>query len=103
MEVRTNKIYYRQLKKAGRYQENIPITLDDNVEIPIIMIQNEEKVLVEFLRGYKKVRAFLKYGYNRIIAKCPIRHRKCIGEKCSWYYVENLTGDCVKIWDLIKR
>ena len=103
MEVRTNSIFYKKLKKMGEKQKNIPVTLDENVEIPVIMIQNDEKKLVEYLRGYRRVSDFLKYGYHRIIANCPMRFGRCIGEKCSWYYVENFTGDCIKIWQLIKR
>lgn len=100
MEVRTNSRFYKKLKNIGKLQEEITITLDENIETPVMMIKNEEGKLVEYLRGFNVVNNFLRYGYNRIIRKCPIRHRKCIGEKCAWYFVDNLTGDCAMIWQI---
>lgn len=103
MEVRTNSRFYKKLKKLGEKQTQIPVTLDEAVEVPIAMIKDAEGKLIEFLRGFESVSNFLKYGYNRLIRKCPLRHRKCIGEKCAWYFVDNLTGDCAAIWQIFRR
>ena len=102
MEIRTNRKYYRKLKNQKTPLKNIQITLDENIEIPVVMIKDQKGELREYLRGFKEVKHFLKYGYNRIIKKCPFRHRKCIGEKCQLYFVQNGTGDCVLIWQMFK-
>lgn len=103
MEVRINSKYYLRLKKQKTNLRDITITLDERVEIPVIMIKTQEGELKEYLRGFKPIKNYLKYGFNRIIKKCPLRHRKCIGEKCSLYFVDNNTGDCALIWVLFKK
>lgn len=99
MEIRATSKDYKRFKK---YKTEIPITQDDKLEISVIMIQTTEGQLVEWTRGRKNIESFLKYGYVRITKQCPYRHRKCIGEKCSLYFVKNNTGDCVHIWNQFK-
>ncbi len=103
LDIRGNTKDIIKLKKIKTTIKNIDFTIDDKLEFPIIMIQNEKSELVEYLRSYKLISNYLKYGYNRIIKKCPYRHRKCIGEKCSLYYIENGTGDCVHVWQMFKK
>ena len=101
MEIRTSSTYYKKLKNIKTKLQDIVITLDENIEIPMIMIKFKDGHLGEYLRGFKNIKNFLKYGYNRIIKKCPYRHRKCIGEKCSLYIINNSTGDCAKVWSVM--
>ncbi len=102
MEIRAKNRDYKKLKKQ-KTKVDITITYDDNVEIPVIMVKTNEGKLVEYLKGFKVIQNYLKYGYNRIIKRCPFRHRKCIGEKCSLYFIDNGTGDCVLIWSMFKK
>ncbi len=99
MEIRANFKDYPKLMKIKTSLE-IQITMDENTEIPIVMFKDDKGELKEFVRGFLTVKNFLKYGYNRIKKKCPVRHRKCICEKCSWYFMDNSTGDCAMIWGL---
>ena len=103
MEIRTNNKFYKKIVSQKTSLIDIDITLDNNVEIPIIMFKNEKGELKEYLRGFKQIRNYLKYGFNRIIKRCPIRHRKCIGERCSLYFVDNGTGDCAMIWQIFRK
>jgi len=102
MEIRADSKDYRKLKKV-KTSLDITITIDEKAEVPIIMFKDEKGELKEFLRGFDAAKNYLKYGFNRIIKKCPLRHRKCIGEKCSLYFVDNSTGDCALIWSLFAR
>lgn len=101
MEIRANSKDYHKLRKA-KTDLKIVITMDENVEVPIVMFKDDNGELKEFVRGFQIVKNYLKHGYNRIRKKCPVRHRKCICEKCSWYFVDNGTGDCAMIWSLFK-
>jgi len=101
MDIRSNRKYYHKLIAQKTNLKGISFNLDENIEVPIVMISKDGK-LVEYLKGYKVIKSFLKYGYVRIAGKCPLRHRKCIAEKCSFYYIENGTGDCVYIWRMFK-
>lgn len=102
MEVRANLKDYLKLIKIETSVE-IQVTQDVNVEIPIIMFKDKKGELKEFIRGFEKIKNFLKYGYNRIIKNCPLKDGKCIGEKCAWYFIDNLTGDCAMIWQMFRR
>jgi len=101
MDIRANDKYYKKLIKQKSRLLGVSINLDNNVDVPIIMVQQEGK-FVEYLRGYKEIKDLIKYGYRRIAKNCPLRHRRCIGEKCSFYFIENGTGDCVYIWRMFK-
>lgn len=103
MDIRGNEKNIKKLKKIKTKLKNISFNIDNNVEIPVIMLKNDKGELVEWTRGYENVSSYLKYGYIRIIKNCPYRYRKCIGEKCSLYYIENGTGDCVHIWQMFKK
>lgn len=102
MEIRTCQAYYLKLSRQKTQIEDIHVTLDEKAQIPVIMSQNEKGKLQEYMRGYQNIKNYLKCGYNRIIRKCPLRHRKCIGENCAWYFVDNNTGDCAMIWQLFR-
>ncbi len=102
MEIRTNNKFYKKIVSQKTSLIDIDITLDNNVEIPIIMFKNDMGELKEYLRGFKEVRSYLKYGFNHISKNCPYRHRKCIGKRCALYFIDNNTGDCAIIWQLFK-
>jgi len=85
-------------------KEGAHITIDSKVNQPVIMAHTSEGKLIELIKGYKPVENYLKYGYNRLIKKCP--HRmfglfNCIGEKCQLYYIKGVTGDCAHTWTAI--
>ena len=101
MEVRANSKDYKKLRK-DKTALDVTITMDEKAEVPIIMFKDAKGEIREFLRGFDAIKNYLKYGFNRIIKKCPLRHRKCIGEKCSLYFVDNNTGDCALIWSLFR-
>jgi len=103
MDIRGNLKTINKLKKIKTKVKDINFNIDDKIESCVIMLQTEEKKLVEWTRGYDNVSSFLKYGYVRITKMCPYRHRKCIGEKCSLYFIMNNTGDCVHIWNVIQN
>jgi hypothetical protein len=102
LDIRGNIKQINKLKKIKTGIKDVSFNADNNVEVPIIMIQNEKKELVEYLKGYKEIANYLAFGFNRITKQCPYRHRKCIGEKCSLYFIKNGTGDCAHIWNLYK-
>ncbi len=102
MEIRTNSKYYNKFIKINTIIKNLIITLDEKAIIPVIMVKFENGELKEYLKGFKNIKNFLKFGYNKIIKKCPIRHRKCIGVKCQLYWIENSTGDCSINWFNVK-
>ena len=102
MDIRGSEKNLKRLRKIKTSIQDINFNIDSNVEVPVVMVLTSEGKLSEFLRGYKEVATFIKYGYNRIRRSCPYRHRKCIGEKCSLYYIKNGTGDCAHIWNLFK-
>lgn len=102
MEIRADSKNCKKLRKIKTSLE-ITLTEDKKVEVPIVMFKDEKGELREFVSGFEATKNYLKYGFNRIIKKCPFRHRKCIGEKCSLYFVDNNTGDCALIWSLFRR
>ena len=83
--------------------KDVPITPDEKVEIPVIMIKSDKGQLIEYMRGLNNIKNYLKYGFNRIIRDCPFRWGRCIGERCSLYYIERDTGDCALVWQLFKK
>lgn len=102
-------IIHAQTKDVKRFKQikcphdDVQFIIEDTIDIPVIMHKTADDALVEYLRGRTEICNFLKSGWNRIIKKCPYRHRKCIGEKCSLYFIENGTGDCVLIWHMFKK
>ena len=80
----------------------VTITIDDAAPVPVVIAHQSDGGFVEFIRGFKSVRAFVRYGYHRIRRNCPYRHRRCIAERCSLYHVDNATGDCAHIWVLYR-
>ena len=80
----------------------VTITLDATAAVPIVISHQSDGGFVEFLRGFRDVKAFIRCGYHRIRRNCPYRHRRCIAERCSLYHVHNATGDCAHIWALFR-
>lgn len=80
----------------------VTITTDDAATVPVVIVHQPDGGFVEFLRGFKVVKAFMRHGYHRIRRKCPYRHRRCIAESCALYHVHNATGDCAHIWALFR-
>ena len=98
MEVRARSKDIDKFRRIRTPRNDVQFTADESVGTPVVM-----DGLTEYLRGYTTVRDFLKLGWHRIRKGCPYRHRRCTGERCSLYFVENGTGDCVMIWNLFFR
>lgn len=103
MEIRASFEDHKKLKKIKTRLKDVPITPDEKVEIPVIMIKSDKGQLIEYMRGLNNIKNYLKYGFNRIIRDCPFRWGRCIGERCSLYYIERDTGDCALVWQLFKK
>ena len=103
VEIRGRISVLKQCKKVSVLDKAIPFTIDETAEQAAVMAQDDKGTLVAGLVGDKAVVAFCKNGYNKIQRACPLRHRKCIGERCSWYIVQNGTGDCAQVWAALRR
>ena len=102
MDIRATGKEYEVLRQITiKYKRDlVKVNKDENATIPLAMIQVDGK-LVEYLQGFNTLKNLLKYGFNRIIKKCPHRFfgfGKCRGEKCQHYVIENNTGDCATTW-----
>ena len=80
----------------------VTITTDDATAVPVVIAHQADGGFVEFIRGFRAVKAFIRCGYHRIRRNCPYRRRRCIAERCSLYHVHNATGDCAHIWALYR-
>ena len=104
VEIRGSAKVIGECKKVSVLDKSIPFTIDENVSVAVIMAKNDIGTLIEALKGDKAVISFCKYGYNRIQKKCPMRlFAKCKCEKCQWYFIDQGTGDCIKVWSVIKQ
>jgi len=105
MNIRISSGDYKTLKKMWDKtilnREVVSLTVDEKATVPVIMIKDELGAVVEWTRGMANVRSFIKYGYVRIIKKCPYQLGKCRGEKCQLFQVRNGTGDCAHNWAAI--
>lgn len=106
MEIRAKgKDYERILRhynKSAIINKNmVSLTKDDSVQGPVIMTKTVDGELRFWTEGMDHVLSFLKYGYVRIIKKCPYQLGKCRGEKCQLFQVRNATGDCAHNWTAI--
>lgn len=110
MDIRCNLKYYEEFN--GLLQQNahlfhnltepVKLTLDNAVAEPLIMVKMQDGSLREWTRGYPNICSLLRNGYVQLIQKCPFgRFRKCRGEKCQLYLIQNLTGDCALKWSAI--
>ena len=81
----------------------VTITTDDTATVPVVIAHQPDGGFVEFIRGFRDVKAFIRCGYHRVRRNCPYRHRRCIAERCSLYHVDNATGDCAHIWALFPK
>ena len=98
MEIRSTKKDYNKIIKLNK--NNITVTLDETLKMSVIMVHTDDGKFVQWTSGFENISSFLKYGYVRIRRSCPYRHRRCIGEKCSLYVIQNNTGDCAHIWNI---
>lgn len=103
IEIRGRISVLKECKKVSILDKAIPFTIDETAEQAAVMVKDGEGALVAGLVGNKSVIAFCKNGYNKIQRACPLRHRKCIGERCAWYIVQNGTGDCAQVWTALGR
>jgi hypothetical protein len=101
VEIRGKQSIIDRIMKVSVIDKNIPINVDNSIPCAVVMARDESGKLVEAFRGDDAVLQFCKYGYNRITRQCPIRHRKCIGERCSFYLIQRGTGDCAVIWSAV--
>lgn len=106
MDIRVNerdrKRLSRTWEKSPLNKEVVSLVVDEAVKEPVVIVHTNDGSFKEYIRGFKTVKELMKYGYHRIRRSCPYRHRRCIGEKCALYHVENGTGDCAHIWALFK-
>jgi hypothetical protein len=102
VEIRGKSEVIRQCKKVSVLDKAVPFTVDETVGQAAVMAKDDAGALVAGLVGDKEVIAFCKNGYNKIQRSCPFRHRKCIGERCALYVIQNGTGDCAHVWSALK-
>jgi hypothetical protein len=102
VEIRGKSAVIKQCKKISILDPTIPFTIDETVEQAAVMVKDDSGTLTAGLIGDKAVIAFCKNGYNKIQRSCPFRHRKCIGERCALYVIQNGTGDCAHVWSALK-
>lgn len=107
MDIRANAKDRARLDASWRRspldKSAVTITTDDAATVPVVIAHQNDGEFFEFLRGFRDVKAFIRHGYHRVRRNCPYRHRRCIAERCSLYYVDNGTGDCAHIWALFRR
>ena len=106
MDIRATGKDYIILHKLYNAYDNVNkdvVTLSEDASavVPVIMVKTDTGALAEWTRGMANVSSFIKYGYVRIIKKCPYQFGKCRGEKCQLYVVHNGTGDCAHNWTAI--
>jgi hypothetical protein len=105
MDIRANAKDHKKIQKLwekGKINKKVvTLTVDEKAIIPVIMIKDANDALVEWTKGIRNVQSFLKYGYVRIIKKCPYQPGKCRGEKCQLFQIRNGTGDCAHNWAAI--
>lgn len=106
MDIRANAKDRARLDASWRRsplpKSAVTMTTDDAATVPVVISHQTDGGFVEFLRGFRDVKAFIRYGYHRVRRNCPYRHRRCIAERCSLYHVHNATGDCAHIWALFR-
>lgn len=91
--------YFLVSKKDNTAECGVKITLDHTIDIPAIITLSNTGEFLQFSKGKKNVISFLKNGYVRIKEKCPFKIlSKCKAEKCRFYLIKNLTGDCSFFW-----
>lgn len=88
----------------GRRIPSVTLNEDSSVKEPFIMVKDITNRLVEWSRGYDNVKSFLQYGFVRIQKQCPFKKvfKKCSGDKCQLFLIENMTGDCSINWSFYK-
>ena len=102
-EIRANLKDYPAIKRA--YDKShfdkalLTLTLDEAAQPPALILMLDGR-LQPVLFGSDRIISYLQHGYNRIQRLCPLNHwRKCKTEKCAFYVVKGITGDCVHIWN----
>jgi hypothetical protein len=106
MDIRCNQESYKKIyklweKTTAINKELVTLNIDEKVKVPVIVVKDDKGNITEWTRGFDNVKSFIKYGYVRIIKKCPYQFGKCRGEKCQLYQVINGTGDCSHSWNAI--
>lgn len=94
-----NRLYFR----SRLNKEFVSIEEDSNIDVTTIMVKNDAGELVPWTTGRKNVESFIRYGYVRLIRKCPFQPGRCRGEKCQLYQVKHGTGDCVINWQFLGK
>jgi hypothetical protein len=110
MNIRCNLKFYEEYNRLlnqnadllnGKF-DLIRLTLDNEVDEPVIMAKMKDGSLHEWTRGYENIKSFLINGYVKIIHLCPFnKFAKCKGVDCQLYLVKNFTGDCSLKWSAI--
>jgi len=102
VEIRGKSSIIRRCKRTSVLDSATHFTIDETVEQAVVMVKDDSGTLSAGLIGDKAVISFCKNGYNKIQRSCPFRHRKCIGERCALYVIQNGTGDCAQVWSALK-
>lgn len=113
MEIRANEKDILALKKiksnSSVTKPKIEFTIDESCDAPILTtLLPSMKQIITFATGMDSAKAYIKYGYDRIIKQCPLIKKKCIAEKCQFYQIlgetpETQTGDCVFNWSFFTK
>lgn len=92
--------YPKIQKEDGTLSCLLTLTKDDTIEIPLIMVKNNEDKLICWSSGKNNITSMLKKGYVELREKCHNRFFlfKCKGPKCRYYRIQNSTGDCGFYW-----
>ena len=106
-EIRANTKDFKTLHslylKSKHDRAILKITLDEAVLEPILILPSRRGPLVETLRGMRVLKGYLRHGYNRVRRRCPLnRFRMCKCEKCAFYLIQGITGDCIYIWNYMQ-
>lgn len=96
-EIRANAKTLVKIKKVSILSPDVTLTVDETVEQAVVML-NEDGKSIPGVIGNDVVINFAKYGYVRVLKSCPLRHRKCIAEKCALYLIQGGIGDCSIRW-----
>ena len=106
MDIRCNQENYKKIKKlwektTALNKDLVTLNIDEKAKVPVIVVKDKEGNITEWTKGFENVKSFIRYGYVKIIKKCPYQIGNCRGEKCQLFLIRNGTGDCAHNWTAI--
>lgn len=102
-EISITKKKYKEFVKLFSFdsplnKEMFKIVLDSSSLESKVYFFNEQSAKVLWFTGDKMVKTFIKKGFIEDLKVCPYRSsifdKKCLGEKCMFYKIENSVGKC---------